>query len=181
MHLINFDYFSEILRKRYRNKYFQFIIKFFLIKNSTSRKISIFISFNEIYQVFSLYIWIFLFWTFFQFIFLILRFSNPKNLLDISTSAKNIIFDNSTIYFLIIIECRYIFINIQIYFLSPRYFIDFTKNLFEIVYIPFIVINLYIYIFIIFFSKKELKIQIFINSSQKIFLINVVINILFSW
>lgn len=180
MHLINFDYFSEI-RKRYCNKFFQFFVKFFLIKNSTSRKISIFISFNEIYQVFSLYIWIFLFWTFFQFIFLILRFSNPKNLLDISTSAKNIIFDNSTIYFLIIIECRYIFINIQIYFLSPRYFIDFTKNLFEIVYIPFIVINLYIYIFIIFFSKKELKIQIFINSSQKIFLINVFINLLFSW
>ena len=122
-----------------------------------------------------------MFWTFFQFIFLILRFSNPKNLLDISTSAKNIIFHNSTIYFLIIIECRYIFINIQIYFLSPRYFIDFIKNLFEMVYIPFILINLYIYIFIIFFSKKELKIQIFINSSQKIFLINVVINLLFSW
>ena len=122
-----------------------------------------------------------MFWIFFQFIFLILRFSNPKNLLDISTSAKNIIFHNSTIYFLIVIECRYIFINIQIYFLSPRYFIDFTQNLFEIVYIPFIVINLYIYIFIIFFSKKELKIQIFINSSQKIFLINVVINLLFSW
>ena len=106
-----------------------------------------------------------MFWTFFQFIFLILRFSNPKNLLDISTSAKNIIFDNSTIYFLIIIECRYIFINIQIYFLSPRYFIHFTKNLLEIVYIPFIVINLYIYVlyFALFFpnfkifSKKEGK------------------------
>ena len=112
-----------------------------------------------------------MFWTFFQFIFLILRFSNPKNLLDISTSAKNIIFDNSTIYFLIIIECRYIFINIQIYFLSPRYFIDFTKNLFEIVYITFISINLYRYLYIynIFFQKRTKNSNIHKFLSKNIF------------